>query len=236
MIEKGVSLAIISEPPFNLLSSSTCFMSSDSTAGILWRPESDENWKCRHLDCGKGFVTVKFSNVNIVSCYNSPNTNINVFARFLDSLNDTVTMLTSLTLICGDFNARSTLWGSPTTNRRGELVEQWSAALDIRLLNVGGAYTCIRPQGSSIVDLSWSSPSLLDRIVSWLVLEDVETLSDHQYVEVIINSLNMQAKKTSNSKRWNFKKLDVELFSETLELLANASIPENLPDEAMRDG
>lgn len=63
---------------------------------------------------------------------------LGVFSRSLDNLNHVLISMADPLLVCGDFNARSVLWGSPTTNRRGELVERWSAALDIRLLNTSG--------------------------------------------------------------------------------------------------
>lgn len=94
----------------------------------------------------------------------------------MDNLNSALNPVAGLLLACGDFNAHSVLWGSLTTDRRGELVERWSAALDVRLLNIGEAYTCIRPQGCSIVDLSWASLGLLERVENWSVLEGVETL------------------------------------------------------------
>lgn len=233
MAEKNVSLAIISEPPRNLIGSNTCFLSSDGVAALIWRPESSEGWNCRLLIQDEGFVVIHFGDINVTSCYFSPNANVGAFSRSLDNLNHALISMTDPLLVCGDFNARSVFWGSPTTNRRGELVERWSAVLDIRLLNTGRAYTCIRPQGCSIVDLSWSSVSLLERIENWSVLEDVETLSDHQYVEFTINGLTSRTwkSKAANLKRWNFKKLDDELFSETLELLTSASIPENLNHE-----
>lgn len=65
---------------------------------------------------------------------------------------------------------------------------------------------------------------------NWSVLVDVEILSDHQYIEFTINGLRTRINGSNNSihKRWNFKKLDYELFSETLGFLTNVNIPEEL--------
>lgn len=123
----------------------------------------------------------------------------------------------------------SSLWGSPTSDRRGELVEEWAATCDLGLINVGEIPTCVRPQGSSVIDLTWISPCLLERVGSWMVLEDMETLSDHQYVQFVIRDANSRYCRSRNNtqKKWNFAKLDCDLFAETLEFLANASIPDN---------
>lgn len=154
MMEFNVGFAIISEPPHRLVGNSTCFMSTDGLAAVLWRPESSGDWKCRLIDRGEGFVAVRVGEICMISCYVSPNVRISAFTRFLNSLSNAHTAMICPSLVCGDFNAHSTLWGSPETDRRGELVERWSVSLDIRLLNTGATYTCVRPQGCSIVDLS----------------------------------------------------------------------------------
>ena len=40
-------------------------------------------------------------------------------------------------LICADVNAKSVLWGSPATDSRGELVEDFVASHGLHLLNSG---------------------------------------------------------------------------------------------------
>lgn len=56
------------------------------------------------------------------------------------------------------------------------------AERDLKLCNVGGVPTCVRLQGSSVVDLTWALPSLLGRIIGWHVVAGFESLSDHRYV------------------------------------------------------
>ena len=67
-------------------------------------------------------------------------------------------------LILGDFNAKSSAWGSTITNARGNTLAEWAASLDLRLLNRGNKNTCIRWQGESIVDLYWASPMLAQQV------------------------------------------------------------------------
>lgn len=136
-------------------------------------------------------------------------------------------------MVCGDFNAHSTLWGSPSTDKRGEFIERCSATRDLRLLNVGEVYTCVRPQGCSVIDLTWASPSLPERVENWSVLENTETLSDHQYLEFVLKGSKQRffRSRAYMQKRWNFAKLECELFCETLEFLAGMEIPDNLVQE-----
>ncbi|XP_020297440.1 uncharacterized protein LOC109861979 [Pseudomyrmex gracilis] len=58
----------------------------------------------------------------------------------------------------------TTLWGARLTNIRGTVVEDWATSLDLTLLNSGSLPTCIRPQGSSIVDLTWCSADVASRV------------------------------------------------------------------------
>lgn len=41
---------------------------------------------------------------------------------FLDELGDVVRRISNRIVICGDFNSKSTLWGSLKTNERGDSV------------------------------------------------------------------------------------------------------------------
>lgn len=231
MAEADIGLAIISEPPSRVDESSTYFKSTDDLAAILWRSESSGMLSCRAIVRGLGFVVVHMGDVCVISCYVSPNVSSEVFSRILEKLSATISEHSALLLVGGDFNAHSVFWGSSSTDKRGELMERWSAMFDLRLLNDGISYTCIRPQGNSIVDLSWVSSGLIDRVVGWSVLEYIETLSDHLYVVFTLKqSLTSKRVHVHNYKRWNFKMED-ELFSETLELLTGAVLPDNLNDD-----
>ena len=85
-------------------------------------------------------------------------------------------------LILGDFNDKSTLWGFPRTNPRGEAVAEWATELDLRLLNEGSKNTCVRWQGESIVDLTWASPSAARKVKNWRVAIELRSLSYHRYI------------------------------------------------------
>ncbi|KAL6418732.1 hypothetical protein ACFW04_011826 [Cataglyphis niger] len=108
-------------------------------------------------------------------------------------------------LICGDFNSKSKLWGSPFSDERGTTIDEWAAASDLRLLNTGSDPTCIRAQGCSIIDLTWASPGLARYISSWQVL-DLSTLSDHVYIVVKFDN-NRQVEYNQTKK----KNLQMEL-------------------------
>lgn len=185
LIEENVGLAIIAEPPSGLKKSPVCFVSCDGLAAILWRPDGTGSRLCRF---GKhaNFSSVYFNDLLIISCYISPNVGVDCFTDFLEELHSVIIAEIRAVMVCGDFNSRSVLWGASDTNRKGELVNRWAASLDLRLINTGGDYTCIWPQGCFVVDLTWASPNLLERISNWSVLRSVESLSDHLYIQFVL--------------------------------------------------
>ncbi|XP_029177649.1 uncharacterized protein LOC114945560 [Nylanderia fulva] len=76
------------------------------------------------------------------------------FLTFLDELSVAIRILGGRTLICGDFNAKSSQWGSRNTDRRDELVDEWAAEHDLRLINSGALPTCIRPQDDGYLNVN----------------------------------------------------------------------------------
>ncbi|XP_071647576.1 uncharacterized protein [Temnothorax longispinosus] len=120
-------------------------------------------------------------------------------------------------LICGDFNAHAQLWGSQVTDARGDLLEDFAAQLDLRFKNVGNRSTFVGHRGISIIDLTWASSDLSSRITRWSVREDVESLSDHLYISFCILSSPVQQFTPPLTVRWNYKKMDTELYQEAIE-------------------
>ncbi|RVE40273.1 hypothetical protein evm_015077, partial [Chilo suppressalis] len=98
-------------------------------------------------------------------------------------------------LIAGDLNAKSTAWGSTTIDVRGRDLGDWLLSMGLRILNVGNTPTCVRWNGSSVVDVTFATPSLASRVVGWRV-EDKETLSDHQYIRYGISLTSRGANNT----------------------------------------
>lgn len=67
-------------------------------------------------------------------------------------------------VICGNFNAKSPMWSAKSEDKRGKDLVELANMLDLRLVNVGSAATCVRPQGTSIVDTTWSSVDIMPKI------------------------------------------------------------------------
>lgn len=128
----------------------------------------------------KGHVAIEWGGIVIIGVYFSPN---RCLAEFEDYLAEIGTLIRQIhprsVLVIGDLNAKSRLWGSPATDPRGEVLEDWMTMTGLLILNQGSINTCVRRYGGSIVDVSFASHATARRIQGWKILEDAETLSTY---------------------------------------------------------
>ena len=120
--------------------------------------------------------------------------------------------INNASLICGDFNSRSTHWGYKNTNPNGSAVISWAEAQDFHLL-----YDSKEPPTFfSGRHKNWYNPDLAF----------VPSTSAHTWERTVLNqfpksghcpiilkgSANITIK-SLNKKRWNFRKADWEKFT-----------------------
>ncbi|XP_026331173.1 uncharacterized protein LOC113238563 [Hyposmocoma kahamanoa] len=104
---------------------------------------------------GSGFVAARWGEAILIGVYFSPNRSLAQFQAFLETLERAVRRAAPTpVLVLGDLNAKSAAWGSPVTNARGPVLEDWAAALGLVVLNWGHANTCVRRNGGSIVSIT----------------------------------------------------------------------------------
>lgn len=172
--ESSTALCLVSEPA-GIPVSSRWFASTDKLSAVYVEGLVTTGLVTL-LTQGVRCVAIKLRRMTFISCYVSPNVSLPDYREFLDELSGVIACVrNSDVLLAGDFNAKSSYWGFATTSPRGELLDNWAAGLDLRLVNVGHAPTCVRQQGSSVVDLTWASAGLMKRISNWRVREDFES-------------------------------------------------------------
>lgn len=216
MLEIGAAICIVSEPR-EIPGSPYWFGSEDGKAAIRWDPGRLKGG-CVLERKGRKLVVVRWGKIYIMACYISPNSERWEYLEFLDEVEEAIRDIGQGLVIGGDFNARSLRWDKDT-NWRGDLVEEWAAGCNVDLENVGQIPTCMRPQGDSVVDLTWTTATESMRIDEWQVLEEVESGSDHRYISFRMNTgrtgtsetEKRRMRKTGNTG-WNFRKMDKEVF------------------------
>ena len=127
----------------------------------------------------------------------------------LQELNNLYNQLPSPSIILGDFNGHSPLWGSTDTNNRGEVIEDFINTNNLCVFN-DGSMTFFHSSGNSYssIDLSVCDPNLfLD--YEWKVLDDTHG-SDH--FPILLKPL--QPGQTSYAPRWKFSKAHWNNFTE----------------------
>ena len=90
----------------------------------------------------------------------------------------------NLPYLCSmDSNAHSTLWGCTSDNPRGRTLEEFIIQAGADILNLGTAPTFSNHRYSTIIDITFSDPSLSPSLSNWRI-HDTPSLSDHVAIRV----------------------------------------------------
>ncbi|XP_035737761.1 uncharacterized protein LOC118448523 [Vespa mandarinia] len=182
MREDRVEIAVIVEPWWFPPGDESWFSSLGETSISAVLVDECES-PCSMVRRGRFYVAVKWGDSLVVSIYFPPSENINMFCRILDEIEELLATFPTLPeLVAGDFNARFSRWDPESrSNRWSELLCVWANRMNLSLLTQVGCPMCIRPQGLSVIYLTWGTPAAGDRLSDWRV-DETESLSDHLYV------------------------------------------------------
>ncbi|XP_011884010.1 PREDICTED: uncharacterized protein LOC105571145, partial [Vollenhovia emeryi] len=234
LAERGCGLGIVAEP-YRVPKSPLWAGSADGSAAIVWRRTGERAPSLVKLKAGEGWVAVKWGPLVVIGVYLRPSLSRAEAEGRLEELEDLVReYLPGPILVAGDFNAKSALWGSRRPDVKGADVEAWAARLGLHLENVGDVSTCVRPQGESIVDLTWTSPAAARRICGWEVVEGLELLSDHLPIRIDFSWEDRRREPQEKVVRWRTEKLDPDKLKESLiaELWAQPNPAPTVDEEA----
>lgn len=136
---------------------------------------------------GNGFAWVTTNAGTFFGAYISPNVSEEIFARFIVELREAVRKVKHKCVIFGDFNSKHTCWGSSRSDRRGKRILEWTAGDLLCIHNRGTTPTLRRqfkdkPDQTSYIDLTITTSDIANDIRGWCVREDIESLSDHNYI------------------------------------------------------
>ncbi|KMQ84870.1 reverse transcriptase, partial [Lasius niger] len=213
--ETDVGVLLVSEP-YSVPGSDNWFASRDGLAAIY----CDANFtrrRCLLVKQGRNFVAVGCGDYLFISVYVSPRLGLRDFNSILDEISLVLSNRVDKLVIGGDFNAKACLWGALRTDGRGRLISIWAAERDLRVANTGNRPTCVRAQGTSIVDITWVSSDILPFVKDWRVEEELESLSDHLFIAFALStSRSRPPPGRPSSRKWNLKKFNRDQFSAAL--------------------
>lgn len=214
-LENNIGIAVISEP-YRVCSSLDWIGNTNNKIAIHWNPNYVQSSGIKKYE-GEYALAVQWQKFCIIACYFPPNLNNDEYSDFLEELDFALGEVnSSAAIICGDFNSKSRAWGARSTDIRGERLERWMSSKDFRLVNEGSTPTCVRPQGSSVVDLTWAAAAALRNIDNWEVLEE-ETYSDHKYIYFTLKERKVHNSNRKINNRWKSSKMDIDKFQECIE-------------------
>lgn len=229
LAEWNVGLAIISEPYKSI--ESTNWKQDHAKMVAIYRNDNAASPPLRPIAQGQGFVMAEWGGAIVIGVYAPPSWPADKFESMLNKIDRHLNTQQNKehTIIAGDFNAKSKLWGSKTTNTKGKILEEWTTERDMYLMNNAGTSTCLRWQGESVIDLFWATQRIATRTTNCEVIQEKETLSDHRYLltSLSLPNLTRQNIRTHRNlqtlhleengthpllKRWATKKINDDLL------------------------
>lgn len=166
-------------------------------------------------------LTMEGSTLYLASVYCPPNSPIGPILVKLDTF---IRTCGSRVLICGDFNAWHTAWGSVRTKTKGREVMDFVIRNGLAIANEqGSGPTFRRPQGESTIDLTLASVSMRPWIESWG--SRFSTNSDHALISFAVRSPSPAAPR--RPERFSMKHADWESFRRRIDAAGLASAIEN---------
>lgn len=130
---------------------------------------------------GNGFSWLKTGDLQVYSCYWSPNTSLAEFENFLRQLEANIRSSRCNVIVAGDFNAKNQAWSSTINDAKGDLLLDMIQSLGLTVCNQGNAPTRVKNGYSSHIDITLISDKIARKIKKWRILDE-ETLSDHKYI------------------------------------------------------
>ncbi|CAK1596676.1 unnamed protein product [Parnassius mnemosyne] len=143
MAEWSIHVAVVAEPYF-IPARDNWLGCADGSVAIIGETLIDPSR-------GRGWVAAVTGGIIVVGAYFSPNKSLADFEGFLVELGAVVGRYHPRpVLVLGDLDAKSSAWGSPVNDPRGEVLEEWTVTTGLVVLNRGSEYTCARACGSGV--------------------------------------------------------------------------------------
>uniref|UniRef100_A0A1I8IBT3 Endo/exonuclease/phosphatase domain-containing protein n=1 Tax=Macrostomum lignano TaxID=282301 RepID=A0A1I8IBT3_9PLAT len=230
---KEVDIYLIQEP-YTRKGKPTClppgyqvlYLCANDTPRAIALVKNDLPATIMPMFCSKDMCTFSVFDLTFVSAY--LDIQEDVPPPLLQELADFCNLQDRKLIVSCDANAHNTAWSSSDTNRRGDLLIDFINSSSLHICNRGSKPTFIVSNRREVIDLTLVSNNALNQVHSWLVRDDLPSLSDHSYIQYSISSVGARHE---NRDRLNLKKADWTGFRrDLLKLLTEANLPDSSED------
>lgn len=220
MVERKTDVALISDYNHPITDEQHWVSSSDRKCAVFFHRNSRVT--LAEHGSGIGFAWARTRRAVFYSCYCTPNCTIEAFDSFLSGLELSIRNQNGREIdliVAGDFNSHSAEWGSATEDARGSMLSGFAAALDLQICNIGMTPTYRRVNASSVIDVTFSRSAQNNRMMvdRWAVLSELNSASDHEYVEFMVRQYKSRSTPTTTRCEeqvgWSVKKLSADSLS-----------------------
>lgn len=203
--QENIDLVIISEPNINIATKKGFIMKKENDVAVHI---ANKNIGITGHALGEGFVKLQFRHFIMLCCYCSPNITPVQSQTYIDKIMNEVKDAKEA-IIAGDLNAKSPLWGSPSSDQRGNYIEDWAAELQMEFLNTGEP-TFVRGNNRTHIDVMCATKKTAEKIKSWKTM-DQQVNTSHKYItfEIQNNDCKQRQKK-------EIKQLDTNLLVQNI--------------------
>jgi exonuclease III len=199
--EENVDVVLVAEPNKKLAEGATWIADKNKDAAIKIYKQTEETI-IKRVVRKDGIIWLEMKDLRICCGYISPNDKIDRFKEFVQDIEELLENNgKKKCIVAGDFNSKSKNWGSPRTDKRGEIVEEMIAAKQMVIANVGEEPTFVRGSQVSHLDITLHSEELAGKLKDWKVM-DKETMSDHKYIIYKADTSKKNETRTTGKKKW----------------------------------
>lgn len=179
-MDRNFDIVLISEP-YRI--KDFWFSDQQGDAAIWLTPKYlQSNKPTKDIYKGRGFVAANIGSALTISVYLPPSLKMDEFEERISEIEHLVLQQRPEKLfICGDFNAKSTVWGSRRTDKRGEVMLEFCNRCQLTPLRSQGDRTFERNGYYSLIDIALCCKKFIKQLDESKILEDY-TGSDHRYV------------------------------------------------------
>lgn len=210
--QQGADILIVCEPNKKRVSDSRWIKDSKVSVALLLL-----NRGLAVLDHseGEGYVVLRLRAFSVVCCYISPNISMTDYQRAVDNLMELVQH--GETVVLGDINAKSPMWGAPLVDNRGAYWTEWISTKNLVVHNTGNKPTFVRGDTNSHIDVTMSTNTMAKQVRNWVVLEQ-ESLTEHKYIYFEVGRPGTGRRRIGTTKKTNWN-----AFRDTMQIMARSN-------------